>query len=81
MPSRDRPTADVLRLMTLRSDDQFNTTIYSLDDRFRGVEGDAQGAVHASTTTSRRLGLEDGATSRARTVASDGVEREVDGPR
>ena len=29
----------VLRLMTLRSDDQFNTTIYTLDDRFRGVSG------------------------------------------
>jgi molybdopterin-dependent oxidoreductase alpha subunit len=29
----------VLRLMTMRSDDQFNTTIYTLDDRFRGVFG------------------------------------------
>jgi hypothetical protein len=29
----------VLRLMTLRSDDQFNTTIYSLDDRFSGIYG------------------------------------------
>ena len=26
---------DVLRLMTMRSDDQFNTTIYTLNDRFR----------------------------------------------
>ena len=33
--------AGVLRLMTLRSDDQFNTTIYTLDDRFRGVYGTA----------------------------------------
>lgn len=30
---------DVLRLMTVRSDDQFNTTVYSLDDRFRNVWG------------------------------------------
>jgi molybdopterin-dependent oxidoreductase alpha subunit len=29
----------VLRLMTIRSDDQFNTTVYTLDDRFRGVFG------------------------------------------
>lgn len=29
----------VLRLMTVRSDDQFNTTVYSLDDRFRNVWG------------------------------------------
>lgn len=30
---------DVLQLMTLRSNDQFNTTIYGFDDRFRGVSG------------------------------------------
>jgi molybdopterin-dependent oxidoreductase alpha subunit len=30
---------NVLRLMTIRSDDQFNTTVYTLDDRFRGVFG------------------------------------------
>ena len=27
------------RLMTLRSNDQFNTTIYGYSDRFRGIEG------------------------------------------
>jgi molybdopterin-dependent oxidoreductase alpha subunit len=31
--------ADVLVLTTLRSHDQYNTTIYSLDDRYRGVFG------------------------------------------
>jgi molybdopterin-dependent oxidoreductase alpha subunit len=31
--------ADVLRLTTLRSHDQYNTTIYGLDDRYRGVFG------------------------------------------
>ncbi len=29
----------MLRLATLRSHDQYNTTIYSLDDRYRGVFG------------------------------------------
>ncbi len=29
-----------LRLMTLRSHDQYNTTIYGLDDRYRGIRGD-----------------------------------------
>ena len=38
MPEREPRS---LRLMTLRSDSQFNTTIYSLDDRFRGVKGTA----------------------------------------
>ncbi|WP_025126712.1 FdhF/YdeP family oxidoreductase [Pseudomonas sp. PH1b] len=31
--------AEVLRLITLRSHDQYNTTIYALDDRYRGVFG------------------------------------------
>ncbi|MGQ7935067.1 FdhF/YdeP family oxidoreductase [Paraburkholderia sp. D1E] len=30
---------DILRLVTLRSHDQYNTTIYALDDRYRGVFG------------------------------------------
>lgn len=30
---------NVLRLITLRSHDQYNTTIYALDDRYRGVFG------------------------------------------
>ncbi|RYF08467.1 MAG: FdhF/YdeP family oxidoreductase [Comamonadaceae bacterium] len=38
-PTAPHPGSDVLRLMTLRSDDQFNTTVYSLDDRFRNVWG------------------------------------------
>ena len=32
-------TGDELRLITLRSHDQYNTTIYGLDDRYRGVFG------------------------------------------
>jgi molybdopterin-dependent oxidoreductase alpha subunit len=37
----DRVFADrtVLRLTTLRSHDQYNTTIYGLDDRYRGIFG------------------------------------------
>ena len=32
--------ADEYMLMTIRSHDQFNTTVYGLDDRYRGVYGD-----------------------------------------
>jgi molybdopterin-dependent oxidoreductase alpha subunit len=32
--------AGQLRLMTIRSHDQYNTTIYGLDDRYRGVKGE-----------------------------------------
>ncbi len=30
---------DVLRMMTIRSHDQYNTTVYDLDDRYRGIYG------------------------------------------
>src|SRR5262249_35801930 len=36
-PHRDDP--DVLWLTTIRSHDQFNTTVYALNDRYRGVYG------------------------------------------
>jgi molybdopterin-dependent oxidoreductase alpha subunit len=32
-------SADILKLTTMRSHDQYNTTIYGLDDRYRGVFG------------------------------------------
>ncbi len=32
-------SGDILKLATIRSHDQYNTTVYSLDDRYRGVFG------------------------------------------
>jgi anaerobic selenocysteine-containing dehydrogenase len=72
--------ADVLRLMTLRSDDQFNTTIYTLDDRFRGVFGTRRVLLmnHADIS---RLGFNAGDQVTVRTVAGDGIPRTVEGLR
>ncbi len=36
----ERVPAGKLLLMTIRSHDQFNTTIYGLDDRYRGISGE-----------------------------------------
>ncbi len=69
---------DVLRLMTLRSDDQFNTTIYSLDDRFRKIEGTRM-VLLMHPDDIARLGLHDGAIVTARTATDDDVVREVGG--
>ncbi|GGP42893.1 FdhF/YdeP family oxidoreductase [Saccharothrix coeruleofusca] len=48
-----------LLLQTLRSHDQYNTTIYGLDDRYRGVK-DGRRVVFVSPADLARLGLADG---------------------
>ena len=48
-----------LLLQTIRSHDQFNTTIYGLDDRYRGIEGGRR-VVFVAPDDIRSLGLVDG---------------------
>lgn len=57
----DETTADdaVLRLTTLRSHDQYNTTVYSLDDRYRGVFG-RRDVLMLSAGEIARLGFREG---------------------
>lgn len=50
---------DVLRLVTLRSHDQYNTTIYALDDRYRGVFG-RRDVLFMGREDLQRLGLAHG---------------------
>ncbi|GKS97535.1 FdhF/YdeP family oxidoreductase [Acidovorax sp. SUPP2825] len=70
---------EVLRLFTIRSDDQFNTTIYSLNDRFRRIEGTRQ-VLLMNAHDIERLGLQAGARVTARTQwRQDDVRREVSG--
>lgn len=38
-PLEDRADTPLLQLMTVRSHDQYNTTVYGPDDRYRGVHG------------------------------------------
>ena len=49
-----------LILQTLRSHDQYNTTIYGLDDRYRGVKGGRR-VVFVNPADIETLGLSDGA--------------------
>jgi len=79
-PDMPAQGADVLRLMTLRSDDQFNTTIYSLDDRFRGVRGNRK-VLLMNPHDIERLGFKAGDEVVASTVANDDVPRHVCGLR
>lgn len=70
----------VLRLMTLRSDDQFNTTIYSLDDRFRNVWGTRKVLFMHPLDMAER-GLAEGDMAHVATVSDDSHRRELTGLR
>ncbi|MFD0938038.1 molybdopterin dinucleotide binding domain-containing protein, partial [Methylobacterium trifolii] len=78
----DMPAAgpDVLDLMTLRSNDQFNTTVYGYHDRFRGVKG-TRSILFMNAADMERLHLADGEHVDVATVASDEVVRVVKGLR
>ena len=69
---------NVMRLITLRSNDQFNTTIYGYDDRFRGVKG-TRTIVFMNGADMARLKLAEGDKVTLETVANDGVARSVAG--
>jgi molybdopterin-dependent oxidoreductase alpha subunit len=67
---------DVLQLMTLRSNDQFNTTVYGYNDRFRGIQG-TRAVILMNSNDMARLGLAEGDKIEAVTVVHDGVHRSV----
>lgn len=71
--------ADALRLFTVRSDGQFNTTIYSLEDRFRGVKD--RNVLFMAEADMARLGVADGDIVTATTALDDGIARSVPGLR
>jgi molybdopterin-dependent oxidoreductase alpha subunit len=71
---------DRFRLMTMRSNDQFNTTVYGYDDRFRGIDGTRE-VVLMNAGDIARLGLRDGQMVKLVSDAGDGIVREVAGLR
>ncbi len=71
---------DVIRLTTLRSFDQFNTTVYGDHDRFRGIHGTRK-VLMMNERDIARLGFADGDLVCATTACKaedDGPAREVD---
>jgi anaerobic selenocysteine-containing dehydrogenase len=63
-----------LLLQTLRSHDQYNTTIYGLDDRYRGIHGGRR-VVFVNPADLMELGLRDGSLVDLRSTDVDGVHR------
>ncbi|GAB7128170.1 FdhF/YdeP family oxidoreductase [Silvimonas sp. JCM 19000] len=71
---------DILRLFTVRSDGQFNTTIYTIEDRFRNVV-DTRRVLLMHADDIERLGFKDGDLVDATTVVTVGQRRCVSGLR
>ena len=65
---------EVMTLTTLRSNDQFNTTIYGFSDRLRGLEGDRM-IVLMNHEEIARLGLCEGQRVDLLCALDDGIER------
>src|SRR6195952_589399 len=66
------------RLITMRSNDQFNTTIYGYSDRLRGIEG-TRDVVLMNRADMARAGLSEGQVVSLASDAEDGEHRQVDG--
>jgi molybdopterin-dependent oxidoreductase alpha subunit len=76
--ARQRLGDHVLALMTIRTHDQYNTTVYGLDDRYRGIYG-GRHVVLINAQDIARLGFERFDFVDIHTASEDGIERSVAG--
>ncbi|MCH6159691.1 FdhF/YdeP family oxidoreductase [Streptomyces marispadix] len=67
-----------LLLQTLRSHDQYNTTVYGLDDRYRGIRNGRR-VVLVNPRDAEALGLEDGSYADLTSEWTDGSTRTARG--
>jgi molybdopterin-dependent oxidoreductase alpha subunit len=75
-----RPEREELTLVTLRSNDQFNTTIYGFSDRLRGLGG-RRDILLVNPREMARRGLTEGQSVTVECALDDGVPRAVHGLR
>ncbi|MBL4822120.1 MAG: FdhF/YdeP family oxidoreductase [Colwellia sp.] len=66
----------VLTLQTMRSHDQYNTTIYGLDDRYRGIYGE-RNVIFVNAEDMTKQQLKSGDLVKITTISNDGIERSV----
>jgi anaerobic selenocysteine-containing dehydrogenase len=80
LPDDVDPGEGRLMLATVRSHDQFNTTIYSNDDRYRGLKG-LRTVVFMNENDMRDRGLDEFDLIDVTSFSKDGTERRVHGYR
>jgi formate dehydrogenase major subunit len=68
---------DTLRLFTIRSDGQFNTTVYNLNDKFRGVYGTRK-VLFICEEDLNLKGFKDGDVVTVTTSCTDDIVRKVE---
>ena len=64
----------IFTLITIRSHDQYNTTVYGLNDRYRGVKGERR-VLFINSKDIRDLGIKNGDVVTLRSCEPDGRER------
>ncbi|TBR44198.1 FdhF/YdeP family oxidoreductase [Marinomonas agarivorans] len=71
----DKP---ILTMQTMRSHDQYNTTVYSYDDRYRGITG-LRNVIFMNAADIEKLGLEDAQQVSITSHWHDGSTRQLHG--
>ena len=66
----------ILTLQTMRSHDQYNTTIYGMDDRYRGVYGE-RNVLFISAEDMTKQKLKSGDYVNIRSISNDNIERSI----
>ena len=69
----DKP---ILTLQTLRSHDQYNTSIYGMDDRYRGIYGERR-VVFVNGDDMAKQQLKNGDKVKITTVSNDNIVRSI----
>ncbi|MBV7262808.1 FdhF/YdeP family oxidoreductase [Photobacterium sp. WH24] len=80
LPANLRELSDdpVFVLQTVRSHDQYNTTIYGFEDRYRGISGERK-VLMVNPTDIEALGMAPGDRVDVTSLSADGVKRTVYG--
>ncbi len=74
--AKDKTENPVFTLQTLRSHDQYNTSIYGMDDRYRGVYGERK-VIFINAEDMAKVSLVNGDFVKITTIADDSVARSV----
>lgn len=75
-PAQSLTKNPVLTLQTMRSHDQYNTTIYGMDDRYHCVYGE-RNVIFINAEDMRKQHLKNGDLVKIKTILDDSIERSV----